>query len=145
MLKQLEENWDTIAPSLLYYKNRLGQKPISKIIKEHYLGNKAISGETVQELIHMMSDRLFIGPAVESAALQAKVNSQPVYLYSYNYEGTLSTSQFQYQSNATFGVSHGDDFSYVVMFGYRHTHISQEDKTMADFLFKVMKDFVKTG
>ncbi|KAL0280380.1 UNVERIFIED_CONTAM: hypothetical protein PYX00_001684 [Menopon gallinae] len=146
LLRQLEENWDAIAPSLLFYKNRSGQRePISKTVKEHYLGKKAISGKTVQELIHMIGDRLFIAPAVESAALQAQKNSQPVYLYSYNYEGTLSTSQFHHQSDSKFGVSHGDDFAYVVKFGERHTHINGEDKKMADFLLKIMEDFVKKG
>lgn len=106
LLKQLNDEWDHIAPFLLDFNDTVSlndQNRVSEIIRKHYLGDKEISKETVQPLIRMMSDRLFNVHFEKAVRLMAKVNKSPVRAYYYNYRAKHSRSDLLSGTTENFG------------------------------------------
>lgn len=117
---------------------------MSKKIKQAYLNEKEISAKTAKELVQMLSDRLFIAPAVETALLHAQHSTQPVYFYKFSYLSDQSVSANLSGSKKVFGVCHADDFSYVIRMNF-DSRISESDKKIAKILDDILLTFTKTG
>ncbi|XP_046744724.1 venom carboxylesterase-6-like [Diprion similis] len=117
-LDYLNENWNTIAPSLLDFNYTIpvsNHSTVSELIKEHYLGGSKIGNSTIQEFIHMLTDRLYLFDSQKAAILQAEANENPVYYYYFNYRGAHSVSEYFSNGVTTnWGVAHGDDMCYAV-------------------------------
>lgn len=143
-LQHLQDNWQAIAPSLLFYDGRKSGN-IADRAKQLYFGQEEISKETAMKLVQMLGDRLFVAPAVEAAVLQARRNKQPVYLYQHRYPGVNSFSQIQSGTKKTFGVCHGDDIAYLIKFPGFDTRTTEREKAMADVLISILLHFSKTG
>ena len=106
VLKELNDNWESIAPHLLdfYYTIPINQHArIARLIREHYLGNETLSRQNLLSLTHLVGDRLFIVDAAKAAQAQAKVNRNPVWFYYYNYRATDSISDDLSNSLENFG------------------------------------------
>lgn len=95
-MKELNDNWLKIAPHLLDYNYTIPRKQqdrVSQMIREHYLGNKAIEASTRAELIQLISDRLFVTDGAKAARLMAKNMKSPVWFYYFSYRGAHSLSE----------------------------------------------------
>lgn len=146
-LTHLNNNWESIASSLLFFNDTYPQKSHSQLsqkIKDAYLKGKPISSETTKELVQMIGDRLFVAPAVETALLHARHNTQQVYMYRFTYESEKSMSVYLSGSNKVFGVSHADDVAYVIKIGLE-ARVSESDKKIAKILEDILLTFSKTG
>lgn len=147
-LKQLEDNWDLLAPSIFFYNYTIPtsqQLAVSKLIKQHYFGNKPIDKNTLKPLINLASDRFFIVDSEKAARLQAKVNKQPVWYYYFSYRGAQSLSEYMSGSKENFGVSHADDAYYVVDTPYMDGTTTQSDREMQQRLIDFWVSFAKDG
>ena len=73
-------------------------------IRQHYLGDKSINYENLDNLTYMVGDRLStvdIGKAVEE---QAKANPGKVWLYYYSYRAAASNTDALSNSTINFGI-----------------------------------------
>lgn len=96
VLKELDEDWESIAPHLLQYYFTLPKEEhasVARKIRKHYFGEKPINRENVQILIHLVSDRLFAADAAKAAIAQAKANQSPVWFHFYTYRAQTSLSE----------------------------------------------------
>lgn len=147
-LKHLEDNWDLLAPSFLtfnYTIPKAKQLEVSRLIKNHYFGDKPIDKSTLKSLINLSSDRFFIVDSEKAARMQAKVNKQPVWFYYFSYRGADSLSNYMSKSVENYGVSHADDAYYVLDSVYMNPMTTQSDREMQQQLIDFWMSFVTTG
>lgn len=164
-LKDLDENWEKIAPLLLNYNYTIAeteQKNISAKIRKDYFGDKHIDSDSLPDLVHVVGDRLFIADAIRAATLQAKANKNPVWFYYYNFKATkkhkngLDLGKNSLKISSPFlinflwksyfvGVAHGDDF--CLLFDNEHIPepVTQEDKNMQKVLLDLVTSFMNKG
>ena len=76
---------------------------VSRVIRQHYFGNKTINKENLQTLIHLVGDRLFFADAEKAARAQASVNKNNVWMYFYSYRATKSLSNDMSNSTENLG------------------------------------------
>ncbi|XP_015597352.1 venom carboxylesterase-6 [Cephus cinctus] len=129
LLKELDDNWESIAPHLLDFNYTVPKEKhveIARKIKEHYFGSKLIDKLSVKSLIQMVGDRLFVVDAEKAARVQAKVNESPVWFYYFSYKGASSTSEFLSGTKEDFGVSHADDARYILDLWYKNEFTTVE-------------------
>ncbi|XP_046484317.1 venom carboxylesterase-6-like [Neodiprion pinetum] len=147
LLKQLNNNWESIAPHLLdfnYTVSKSERSDVARLIRQHYLGTKPIDKSTVKEIVQMVGDRLFVYNGIEAARLQARVNQSPVRFYYFSYRGAHSLSESMSRSTQDFGVSHGDDLAYVMQSFFDPTTI-QEDRDMQEKLLDLWVTYATEG
>lgn len=107
MLKDLDENWESIAPHLLQYYFTIPLERhagVAQKIRKHYFNNKSIDRENLLVLTHMVGDRIFSADAAKAAKVQAKANQSPVWFYYYNYRAKNSLSDAMSNSTENFGL-----------------------------------------
>lgn len=107
LLKELNNNWLSIAPHLLDYNYTIPlqkQDKVSKYIKEHYLGLKPIDRSTNKELIQLIGDRLFVADGAKAAKLMAKHMKSPVHFYYFTYRGAHSLSELLSHTSENLGT-----------------------------------------
>lgn len=106
LMKDLDENWELIAPHLLDFNYTIPKSDhvrVSREIRKHYLDSKRIERLTATPLIHMIGDRLFVVDAEKAARLQARVNKSPVRFYLFSYRGEHSLSDIFTHTKENFG------------------------------------------
>ncbi|XP_012275036.1 venom carboxylesterase-6 [Orussus abietinus] len=144
LLKELEDNWETIAPHLLdfnYTVPRSKHVETARAIKKHYFGSKPIDRLTVKQLIQMVGDRLFVTSAEEAARKQAEANQSPVWFYYYTYRGAHSLSEAMSHTKENFGVSHADDAYYVLDNPFVDPTTTPEDRDIQESLIDFWVSF----
>ena len=107
MLRDLDRNWESIAPLLLDYSDTIPveeQADVARKIREHYLGDKPINYENLDTLTHMVGDRIFIVDAEKAAMAQAKANPGNVWFYYYSYRAATSISEELSNATTNFGT-----------------------------------------
>ncbi|KOC63846.1 Venom carboxylesterase-6 [Habropoda laboriosa] len=147
LLKQLNDDWDKIAPYLLDCNDTIPlsqQKAVVEKIRKYYLGSKEINKDSVMPLIHMIGDRLFSVDCEKAARLQAKRNKSPVWTYLYSYRASHSLSDGFTNSDRNFGVSHGDDIFLVLSTGLSNV-VKPKDIEMQNLLVKLYTSFAIEG
>ncbi|XP_046744931.1 venom carboxylesterase-6-like [Diprion similis] len=143
-LEDLNENWLEYAPHLLDYNFTIplrDQNEISTLIRQSYLGDKAIDSDSVNHTVRMMSDRLFNYHAAEAARLQARAGNT-VSFYYFSYRGTYSFSEWFSKNTQNFGVSHGDDIAYVLKSFFDAT-TTEQDREMQKVLIELWVSFAR--
>lgn len=96
LLKQLNDDWDNIAPYLLNYNDTLPlnqHKEVAEKIRKYYLGSKPIDSNTSLSVTHMIGDRMFGVDFQKAVILHAKINKSPVWTYYYSYRSMHSFSE----------------------------------------------------
>lgn len=100
-LKQLNDNWELLAPDFLDFNYTIPREKhaeTARLIKEHYFGSKPIDRHTTKQLVQMAGDRYFVIGSEKAARMQARANQNPVWYYYYSYEGAESLS-FSFHNN----------------------------------------------
>ncbi|XP_069694918.1 venom carboxylesterase-6-like [Periplaneta americana] len=147
IMELVEEHFNDLASHLLDYNFTVPEnkkQDILQLITEHYLHNKSVSNST-KELIQMFGDRLFVVDLVRAAKLQAAVNSAPVYVYRFGYRGKHSNSEPMSGTSMNFGVSHGDDIGYILIYDIMNTDDTEEDKEMSRVMIDIWTSFSHNG
>ncbi|CAL7947112.1 unnamed protein product [Xylocopa violacea] len=117
LLKELNDNWNDIAPNLLSYNDTIPldqHDQVSEKIRRHYFGSKEIDKNEVITLIHMMRDRSYAVGVQKAVKLQAKVNKSPVWSYYYTYESKYNRDMWMAKFHRNLGVGHSDDVDLVI-------------------------------
>ena len=93
MLKDLDDNWEAVAPQLLDYYYTIPKEEhaiVAREIRHQYFGNEPINTENLRNLIHLVGDRIFSADAAKAAMLQSRMSNAPVWFYYYSYEANNS-------------------------------------------------------
>ncbi|XP_015520316.1 venom carboxylesterase-6 [Neodiprion lecontei] len=147
-LDYLNENWDAIAPSLLDFNYTIpvsNRSTVSELIKQHYLGTSEISNSTIDNFIHLMTDRLYLFGTQKAALLQADANENPVHFYYFTYRGAHSVSEYFSNGVTTnWGVAHGDDMCYAIDSFFDAT-TTENDKAMQKVIIKLWVSYATNG
>ncbi|XP_076754889.1 carboxylic ester hydrolase-like [Xylocopa sonorina] len=117
LLKELNDNWNDIAPHLLSYNDTIPlnqHEQVSEKIRRYYFESKEIDRNMVMVLIHMMRDRSYAVGAQKAVKLQAKVNKSPVWSYYYTYESRYNRDIWMAKFHRNLGVAHADDVNLVI-------------------------------
>lgn len=96
-LKNIDENWDSLAPVLLKYQYKIPKEQrasVAQKIRKHYFGRKSINRDNLHILTNLVSDRMFGASAVNVAKAQAVANKSPVFFSYYDYRATDSYSNW---------------------------------------------------
>lgn len=107
-MKELDKNWESIAPRLLQYYYSIPKSKhseVARVVRQYYLGDKSINKENLLNLTHMVGDRIFGTDSVKAAKLQAKANNSPVWYYYFTYRPDYSLSELLSGSKENFGNS----------------------------------------
>ncbi|XP_001659467.2 venom carboxylesterase-6 [Aedes aegypti] len=110
--KELDANFDTLAPVLFLYEGYLNRLDITRQLREKFLGEEPLSlNRSLQGLNYLFADSL-IGFAVHRF-VQLVAPHTPVYQYKFSYVGRYSF--FYYPDDRTpYGAVHHDDLLYLL-------------------------------
>lgn len=148
LLKDLDENWNTIAPHFLDFNYTIPREKhveVAKLIRNHYFGSKQIDRMTIKPIIQVASDRFFVADSEKAARMQAKANQQPVWYYYFSYRGAHSLSEIMSGSSENFGVSHADDAYLILETSYLDPTTTTDDIAMQQELIDLWVSFATDG
>uniref|UniRef100_A0A1Y1M050 Carboxylic ester hydrolase n=1 Tax=Photinus pyralis TaxID=7054 RepID=A0A1Y1M050_PHOPY len=137
-----QEYLEKTLPLFLWY---LKAPNVTKSIRDHYLGTDPENFSSLELLIKMCTDVVFLEAAYESIQIHSTHSSQ-VYYYLFEYQGSETFAK-RYKIDQQFVVTHGDELPYLfnntVLFpGYVPTW---SDKKMIELLTTLWTDFAKYG
>ncbi|ODM96734.1 Esterase FE4 [Orchesella cincta] len=123
--KELDEEWDRIAPKAVGYDVHFTpeqQKAVSDGLRQLYFGTNAIGQETAQELVDFYSDHILHGVHKAALGYAAGGKNRRTYLYQYAHRGPLSIMglELKVHSELAKKVGHADELQQqfdVALFG----------------------------
>lgn len=137
-LKELNENFETMAPQCFYYeKDTEKSKEMSRVLKAAYLPFDEIDVRSFNALNNFFADS-YIGYSVHRFVHMTS-NYIDVFYYKFSYIGTFSI--FNYPRDKPYGVHHVDDLQYPFSVDYMGT---QAD-FMVDRMTKIWEHFAWNG
>ncbi|ODN06368.1 Venom carboxylesterase-6 [Orchesella cincta] len=151
LLERLNTKWEEVFPITLEYVNEPPelQSRISKKVREFYFDNLPINADNPKNLSNAYSDKTFIHGIIEAARLHAKlgkVDSHPVYLFNFGYEGSHSIVTLRGHSRDGFVANHMDDIQYLLTtFLFPFIEPEARDRPFQQKYIKMITDFVATG
>jgi len=142
-MKELDENWEKLAPSFLFFDPKLTDSEIAdavKNVRKEYLGEKVISKDNMAGVIKIITDRLYAAGLVEVSSLRRQS-----YLYEYGFQTQESFSHLITESREPLGACHGDDFMFLINFSFSGQQETPADIIMAKKMRDIFFHFVKNG
>lgn len=92
---------------------------------------------------------MYIYPAYSALKKHHQIAKNPQYFYTFNYEGTFSSSYFQTGNTERYGAAHGDDMNYVFLrtnyFAGYGKNMSETDLKMVDIMVPLRTSFAAIG
>ncbi|XP_014220887.1 venom carboxylesterase-6-like [Trichogramma pretiosum] len=147
-LRELDENWETIAPHLLDFNFTIPLEQhaeVARKIRRHYFGDRPIDRRSVDRLIKLVGDRLYVVDIEKAARDQAQKNRSPVLVYYYSYRALTSQSDYYSHSMKDYGVSHGDDISMIIDRDNIYPPLNSRDRLMQKKLIRFLVSVAKKG
>ncbi|GAB0090569.1 Carboxylic ester hydrolase [Sergentomyia squamirostris] len=90
---------------------------VANDVRKFYLGSRQINQDTINELIDMWTDLMFVRGIVTSARLHAAARNGTTYLYRFAFDGALGLYK-RLLGISRPGVCHGDEIGYLFHFGF---------------------------
>ncbi|XP_026751915.2 juvenile hormone esterase-like isoform X2 [Galleria mellonella] len=106
-----------------------------KKIRNHYFEGKDITEKSLQEVVNLESDKLFIYNIVRFARYHSYYNSSPVYLYKFVAETERNYAKKNYNMESIDGVCHADELPYLF-------NVTCLDIPLSEESVHIIKDFV---
>ncbi len=116
-------------------------------IRDFYLGGRPISLDTVEEMISLLTDVMFVRGMTNAAKTHAKYSTaNSTYFYRFAYDGALGLYKRLLNVNRP-GVCHGDELGYLFYFGIFNVNLdsSSSEKQVQRRMIKMWTNFVKYG
>ncbi|XP_068144409.1 juvenile hormone esterase-like [Drosophila tropicalis] len=96
--------------------NDADQDEKTRTLIEEYLNNiHELESQTVDGLLHWMTDRHFNYPLYKTVRYYVRSGDDPIYIYNFNYRGPHSYASIYANAklSRSYGVVHGDDLLYL--------------------------------
>lgn len=109
-MKQLNENYDEVAPKCFAYANAKDSKSVGDVLRKAYFPFDVIDARSFNNLNNFFSDGI-IGIGVHRFVhFISKLTK--VFYYEFSYRGRYSV--FNYPHNHPYGTHHSDDMQYIM-------------------------------
>ncbi|XP_050321068.1 esterase E4 isoform X1 [Bactrocera neohumeralis] len=115
LLEIIENDFARMVPRDLNVTD--DRERVTRDIRQFYLGNKQVGIESVDEMIALLTDLMFLQGIRKTARNHAKYGSAPVYMYRFSYDGALGLYKRMLGLTRP-GVCHGDEMGYLFKFGF---------------------------
>ncbi|KAH8337615.1 hypothetical protein KR074_000397 [Drosophila pseudoananassae] len=119
---------------------------VTREIRTFYLGNKHVGIESVDEMIALLTDLMFLQGIRRTARNHAKYGNAPVYMYRFSFDGALGLYKRMLGIPRP-GVCHGDELGYLFKFGF--FNLSLDPKSMEvqvkNRMVRMWTNFAKYG
>ncbi|KAK3927494.1 Venom carboxylesterase-6 [Frankliniella fusca] len=149
LVQELDDGWAEMAPMILHLHDErvphAERAALVQQIREHYLHNASLH-DSQKELVQLFTDRLFFAGVNDLALAVASSHSSPVYMYKFEYRGEFSLTRALSGGNMTdVGVSHADDFQYIIEFPWSGVMRTPEDLDMRNQFLGLWVSFAKNS
>ncbi|CAL8075222.1 unnamed protein product [Orchesella dallaii] len=148
--RNMNEDWNYVAPITLYYDKRYipeeERNQISRTIRGFYFGGRKVEPNSATNLTNLYSDRLFNWGTRTAAMLQAKLS--PVYPYIFGFIGDFTMLQLYYKDlfQGPVAATHGDDLQYFFnSTRYPYLRLDTRATKMSRDLVHLWASFAATG
>ncbi|KAH8356329.1 hypothetical protein KR084_002378 [Drosophila pseudotakahashii] len=119
---------------------------VTREIRSFYLGSKHVGIESVDEMIALLTDLMFLQGIRRTARNHAKYGKAPVYMYRFSFDGALGLYKRMLGIPRP-GVCHGDELGYLFKFGF--FNLSLDPKSMEvqvkNRMVRMWTNFAKYG
>ncbi|XP_033165949.1 esterase B1 isoform X1 [Drosophila mauritiana] len=119
---------------------------VTREIRSFYLGSKHVGIESVDEMIALLTDLMFLQGIRRTARNHAKFGNAPVYMYRFSFDGSLGLYKRMLGIPRP-GVCHGDELGYLFKFGF--FNLSLDPKSMEvqvkNRMVRMWTNFAKYG
>ncbi|KAH8383547.1 hypothetical protein KR009_009262 [Drosophila setifemur] len=144
LLSIIENDFGRLVPLDLNVTN--AHDRVTREIRSFYLGNKHVGIESVDEMIALLTDLMFLQGIRRTARNHAKYGSAPVYMYRFSFDGSLGLYKRMLGIPRP-GVCHGDELGYLFKFGF--FNLSLDPKSMEvqvkNRMVRMWTNFAKYG
>lgn len=115
-------------------------------IRDFYLAGRSISIETIEEMIFLLTDEMFLRGMTNAAKMHAKFVTNSTFVYRFAYDGALGLYKRLLNVNRP-GVCHGDELGYLFYFGIFNVNLdpTSSETYTKQRLVKMWTNFVKYG
>ncbi|XP_065211476.1 esterase E4-like [Planococcus citri] len=152
ILEELDNNFNAIAPYMLFYFHKLPENQYSKFadkIRQHFFHNQSIiSDENYPKLIQMLGNRLITSNVEFVIREHTEHNFGPIYYSVFNYSGEHSILKLYAEptSKRVLGVSHSDDMIYLMRSTFLDNKLRRpEDMNVSKLMANIWASFAKSG
>ncbi|XP_016989184.2 esterase B1 isoform X1 [Drosophila rhopaloa] len=144
LLSIIENDFGRLVPqdlNVTQYHDR-----VTREIRSFYLGSKHVGIESVDEMIALLTDLMFLQGIRRTARNHAKYGNAPVYMYRFSFDGALGLYKRMLGIPRP-GVCHGDELGYLFKFGF--FNLSLDPKSMEvqvkNRMVRMWTNFAKYG
>lgn len=120
-------------------------KDADEKIRDHYFGGREITMNSVQEVVNLETDKLFVYNIVRFARSFSRSSSMPVYLYKFDIETERNYTKKYYKMDAIEGVCHADELPYQFNITNLDIPLSDESRSIIQRFTRLWSNFAKTG
>ncbi|XP_026840126.1 esterase B1 isoform X2 [Drosophila persimilis] len=119
---------------------------VTREIRSFYLGNKHVGIESVDEMIALLTDLMFLQGIRRTARNHAKYGSAPVYMYRFSFDGALGLYKRMLGIPRP-GVCHGDELGYLFKFGFFNLSLDPKslEVQVKNRMVRMWTNFAKYG
>lgn len=145
-VEELDRRFNEYIPCILDYNYTVAEemkREVTERIRQHYFKDRPLS-KKINEIIQMVTDRVYLLDAVRTAKLQATTIKSPTYFYLFGYRGKHSFTEVNAGTTKKYGASHLDDTAYTIEYAFK-TDETQEDKDMSNLLLGIWTSFAANG
>lgn len=149
MLQKYENDFARLIPTDLNitqgrYSSESGL--VADRIRDFYLGGRPITEDTVEEMIFLLTDEMFVRGLTNAAKVHAKFATNNTFMYRFAYDGALGLYKRLLNVNRP-GICHGDELGYLFYFGIFNVNLdpSSSETNTKKRMVKMWTNFVKYG
>ncbi|XP_058058271.1 juvenile hormone esterase [Anopheles bellator] len=119
LLQTLDGDFERLIPLNLHLDRESDEGlEFAAKMKQFYLGERHVSNETIQEMMNLMSDVMFLHGITDFARLHASHNGlNSTWVFRFGYDGALGIYKRILGINWP-GACHGDELGYLFHFGF---------------------------
>uniref|UniRef100_A0A1A9X418 Carboxylic ester hydrolase n=1 Tax=Glossina brevipalpis TaxID=37001 RepID=A0A1A9X418_9MUSC len=144
LLQIIENDFERMIPKDLNVTTERGR--VTREIRQFYLGNKSVSTDSVDEMIALLTDLMFLQGIRRSARYHARYGSSPVYMYRFAFDGALGLYKRMLGLQRP-GVCHGDELGYLFKFGFFNLNLDPNsmEVVVKNRMVRMWTNFAKYG
>lgn len=91
---------------------------LAKSMRQFYIGNRPVNQDSLEEMINLLTDTMFVRGIVDGARLHAATAAKvSTYVYRFGFDGALGLYK-RLMGISRAGVCHGDEMGYLFHFGF---------------------------
>ncbi|CRL07130.1 CLUMA_CG020125, isoform A [Clunio marinus] len=149
LLDKYENDFNRLIPTDLNVtqgRNSSEANLVADRIRDFYLGGRPISQDTIEEMIFLLTDEMFVRGMTNAVKFHAKFTPNATFVYRFAYDGALGLYKRILNVNRP-GICHGDELGYLFYFGIFNVKLDplSSEIITKQRMVKMWTNFVKYG